>query len=426
MRAPVHRRSVRLLAALGVTAALLMPTAALPARAAKFRSSSASDDPGPRCAQPVPDAAGQRLRGLPAHLNLLVDFGPNLEPGPRLRRLVDARRRREVLDLPHSDGHDVVRRPASDLRRCLLLLGPRRRAIKDGANIGAGYLDPSLKDAGVTKVVCPDAQTMIASTTDPSDRVLQVYLPIIPQHIWGKETYKTIGGRQVRRAARGHRPVTRPAEWKTSPVRAPRAEPQLLGQAGRRGRGRDPVLQGRRHDGPGAQGRRDRLCPGHDAGAAQGAPRKPAQHQDRRRQLQRLVAAGVQRVTGPRRAPSRPGSGLRRRRSGSRVPPTRWLRHRQEGAGRSHPGRLWRGRHDDRAAGSSAPGTWSPTIHGPSTSRLPSRSSTPPVTSWTRMATASTRKESPSASGWTTRTRRTRTRRPAQFVKDWYGQLGSR
>ena len=37
------------------------------------------------------------------------------------------------------------------------------------------------------------------TTDDPSDRVLQIAIPIIPKHIWGKETYKTIGEGQVRR-----------------------------------------------------------------------------------------------------------------------------------------------------------------------------------------------------------------------------------
>ena len=59
-------------------------------------------------------------------------------------------------------------------------------AIADDSNIGLGYLDTNLKDAGVTKVECPDATTMIAYTEDQSDRIFQIYLPIIPEHIWGE------------------------------------------------------------------------------------------------------------------------------------------------------------------------------------------------------------------------------------------------
>ena len=67
-------------------------------------------------------------------------------------------------------------------------------AIKAESYIGLGYLDPGLKNAGVTKVDCPDATTMIATTDDNSQRILQTYLPILPKHIWGKYTYETIAG----------------------------------------------------------------------------------------------------------------------------------------------------------------------------------------------------------------------------------------
>ena len=66
-------------------------------------------------------------------------------------------------------------------------------AIKAEKSLGAGYLEPTMQDAGVTAVSCPDPSTLVATTDDPSDRVLQIAIPIIPKHIWGKETYKTIG-----------------------------------------------------------------------------------------------------------------------------------------------------------------------------------------------------------------------------------------
>ena len=66
-------------------------------------------------------------------------------------------------------------------------------AIAKEESVGVGYLDPGLKDAGVTKVECPDATTMIATTSDASDRILQTYIPILPKHIWGKMDYNKIG-----------------------------------------------------------------------------------------------------------------------------------------------------------------------------------------------------------------------------------------
>ena len=55
---------------------------------------------------------------------------------------------------------------------------------------------------------------MIATTDDPSDRILQTYLPIIPKHIWSKETYKTIGDAKFEAPIVGTGPY-QAVEWQT-------------------------------------------------------------------------------------------------------------------------------------------------------------------------------------------------------------------
>ncbi|HET7030005.1 MAG TPA: ABC transporter substrate-binding protein [Candidatus Limnocylindrales bacterium] len=87
-------------------------------------------------------------------------------------------------------------------------------AIKNDTNIGYGYLDPNIKDAGVTKIECPDASTFIAYTTDQSDRIFQVYMPILPKHIWSKYDYKTIADQKFDGPLVGTGPYTL-VEWKT-------------------------------------------------------------------------------------------------------------------------------------------------------------------------------------------------------------------
>jgi peptide/nickel transport system substrate-binding protein len=66
-------------------------------------------------------------------------------------------------------------------------------AIKNDTNVGNGYIDPSLKDARVTKAECPDPETMRLYSDDATTKVLKTSIPILPKHIFGKETYKTIG-----------------------------------------------------------------------------------------------------------------------------------------------------------------------------------------------------------------------------------------
>ena len=148
--------------------------------------------------------------------NLLVDFGPDLEPVPGFadswERAPDGKswifHIREGMKW--SDG-----KPATAEDACFswqLALD----AIAEGGpgSMGAGFLDPALDDAAVTKVECPDASTMIVTTNDPSDRVLQSYLPIIPKHIWGEETYATIGEATFEPVLVGTGPY-QAVEWQT-------------------------------------------------------------------------------------------------------------------------------------------------------------------------------------------------------------------
>jgi peptide/nickel transport system substrate-binding protein len=104
-------------------------------------------------------------------------------------------------------------------------------AIAADTNIGLGYLDPNIKDAGVTKIECPDPSTFIAYTTDQSDRIFQVYVPILPEHIWGQYDYKTIADQKFDGPLVGTGPYTL-AEWKTGQYARFVRNPNYWGQQG--------------------------------------------------------------------------------------------------------------------------------------------------------------------------------------------------
>jgi peptide/nickel transport system substrate-binding protein len=149
--------------------------------------------------------------------NLLVDFGPNLEPVPGFaeswERAADGKSWTFTIreGMKWSDGT-----PATSEDACFSFqLGIDSIAANEGSGyLGAGYLDPGLEEAGVTAVECPDPLTMIVSTEDPSERVLQTYMPIVPKHIWGEETWETIGEAQFDAPLVGTGPYTA-AEWET-------------------------------------------------------------------------------------------------------------------------------------------------------------------------------------------------------------------
>jgi peptide/nickel transport system substrate-binding protein len=81
-------------------------------------------------------------------------------------------------------------------------------------SVGLGYLDQNLTDAGITKLECPDPETVIAYTKDQSDRIYQIYVPILPKHIFGKDDYKAMSDEPFKAPLVGTGPYTL-AEWKT-------------------------------------------------------------------------------------------------------------------------------------------------------------------------------------------------------------------
>ncbi len=232
MRAPVRHRFVRLAAVLGLAGALLLPAISAPARAADaplvLRVGTIQDLDS---LNPYQTLLVSGYEVFQLTYNLLVDFGPDLEPVPgfadRWERAADGTSWTFHIrtGMKWSDGT-----PATAQDACYSW-GLALAAIADESNIGAGYLDPGLKDAGVTKVECPDDETMIATTTDASDRVLQTYLPIIPKHIWGANDYKAIGEAKFEAPLVGTGPYIA-EEWKTSQYVRFVRNPQYWGKQG--------------------------------------------------------------------------------------------------------------------------------------------------------------------------------------------------
>ncbi len=145
--------------------------------------------------------------------SLLVDFDKDAHPAPGFADSWERSADRVTFKIGEgrkwSDGE-----PATSADVCFSW-GLAIAAHKDdGAYIGSGYLDPGLTDAGVTKVECPDPTTFIAYTTDPSDRIFQIYVPILPEHIWKKDDYKKIAAEKFDAPLVGTGPYTL-AEWKT-------------------------------------------------------------------------------------------------------------------------------------------------------------------------------------------------------------------
>jgi peptide/nickel transport system substrate-binding protein len=147
--------------------------------------------------------------------NLLVDFGPNLEPVPgfadKWERAADGKSWTFHIreGMKWSDGTPATAQDACFSWQLNL------DANKADDYVGEGYINPGLNDAQVTDISCPDDQTMVVTTNDASERVLQTYVPILPKHIWGDLDYQAMGDAKFKAPLVGTGPYIA-EDWQTS------------------------------------------------------------------------------------------------------------------------------------------------------------------------------------------------------------------
>ena len=64
---------------------------------------------------------------------------------------------------------------------------------KTEVSLGYGYLDPYVTNAAITAVKATDPTTLTVTTSRKNDRILQMYLPILPEHVWKGVTIDKVG-----------------------------------------------------------------------------------------------------------------------------------------------------------------------------------------------------------------------------------------
>jgi peptide/nickel transport system substrate-binding protein len=189
MSKPLRVRVARLFGAVVLAGAVLLP-AAVPAVAADPVVLRVGTTQDLDATNPFNTLLVSGYEVFQLTYNLLVDFDKDAKPAPGFAESWERQPDKMVFKIREgmkwSDGT-----PATSKDACYSW-GLALAAIAAGENVGAGYLDPGVKDAGVTKVECPDDNTFIAYTTDQSDRIFQIYVPILPAHIYKDKDYKKI------------------------------------------------------------------------------------------------------------------------------------------------------------------------------------------------------------------------------------------
>jgi peptide/nickel transport system substrate-binding protein len=182
MRLSVRARAPRLIAAFGLAATLVLPAAAPTAAATEVLRIGTTQDLDSLNPFQTAYLVGYEIFTL--NYDMLVGFGPNNEtvPGYAASWTQSSDGLQWTFKMhPGNTWSDGQPATAEDARWTLQYYLDAQKA---GKSLGYGYLDPYVLNAAITKVEAPDDNTLVVTTSRPNDRILQMYLPILPEHIW--------------------------------------------------------------------------------------------------------------------------------------------------------------------------------------------------------------------------------------------------
>jgi peptide/nickel transport system substrate-binding protein len=195
MRKPVRVVMARLIAALGLIGALLVPSV-VPASAATEEDLvlRAGTDQKLQVLNPWHSVTVVDYEIFTLNYDLLVGFGQNLEPVPGFAESWSSSTDKMTHtfkirpDMKWSDGEPAT---AEDARFTYQLV--LDAVASEAGYIGSGYLEPYLTNAGLESVTAPDPLTLVVKTSFPTTLLTQNYVPILPKHIWEEYTLDEIG-----------------------------------------------------------------------------------------------------------------------------------------------------------------------------------------------------------------------------------------
>ena len=233
MRVSLRGRMARVAAVLGLTAALVLP-AGLPATAADPAVLKIGTTQDLDSLNPYQTALLVGYEIFTLNYDMLVGFGPNNESVPGYAEswsqssdgLTWTFKIRDGMKW--SDGQPATAEDAAWTLQYYL------DAQKTEVSLGYGYLDPYVTNAAITAVKATDPTTLTVTTSRKNDRILQMYLPILPEHVWKDVPIDKVGDFANNAAGRrdrslpGRRVEERPvgtARPQQSCTGAPRAPP---------------------------------------------------------------------------------------------------------------------------------------------------------------------------------------------------------
>lgn len=195
----LRKRLATIAATVGLILAGLAPSA-LPVSADNHLVLKAGTDQDLQVLNPFNSILVVDFEVYTLNYDLLVNFGPDLEPSPGFADDWDVSADgltwtfhiREGMKW--SDGTPATSEDARYTYQLALDANDKSNASEDGYYLGQGYLEPYLLNAGMTAVSAPDPQTLVVTTEFANTLLLQAYMPILPKHIWSQYTIDDIAG----------------------------------------------------------------------------------------------------------------------------------------------------------------------------------------------------------------------------------------
>lgn len=193
MALTLRARGLRMLVALGLASALLVPAAA-PVVAQDDLTLRVGTTQDLDSMNPWQTALVVGFEVFTLNYQLLVGFGPDLEPVPDFA--ADWTQSEDGLTWtfktqPGNVWSDGTPATADDVAWTFQLILDAF-ANEDYGGVCLSYLDYYLDNAGVTAVNVVDETTVEVVTDRPNDQILKTYIPILPKHIWETQTLDTI------------------------------------------------------------------------------------------------------------------------------------------------------------------------------------------------------------------------------------------
>jgi peptide/nickel transport system substrate-binding protein len=219
MRHPVRERLARAMVAIGLIITTALPRASVSAAAGDLVLRAGTDQ-DLQVLNPFESVLVADFEVFTLNYDLLVNFGPDIEPAPGFAeswtQSADGKTWTFKIrsGMKWSDGQPATSEDARWTYQTILDGVASKRGY-----LGEGYLEGYLTDAGVSKVSAPDPTTLVVQTDFANQLLIQAYVPILPKHIWSKNSLAQIGDPKAKGFFKNEPPIvgTGPyqvVEWK--------------------------------------------------------------------------------------------------------------------------------------------------------------------------------------------------------------------